>query len=169
VIETINIMDDPSVGKESETTPSTATPNKPLDKHTVTVRLVKILLGMPEKDQRYMLKALENEQAKKQDAPEDKKPSPEDLRKHPRKTSLIAADCSTHGAYFTNFINDISKGGVFIETHAPFYVGQKITLNFSLHGTEGPILVGGEVIRVDSNGIGIKFIEGDVHKIDVIS
>lgn len=168
MIETIDIMDDLSGAKESETTLSTSTPNEPSDKNLVTVQLIKILLDMSEKDQRDMLTALENEQAKMKDVPENKGPSPEDLRKHPRKMSLIAADCATHDTYFTNFINDISKGGVFIETHAPFYIGQKITLNFSLPG-KGPILVGGEVIRVDSNGIGVKFVEGDVEKIDIIS
>jgi Tfp pilus assembly protein PilZ len=169
VTETINIKNDLSTGKESETTPSTSTPSEPSDKNEVTVRLIKILLAMPEKDQQHMLKTLENERAKKQDVPANKKPSSEDLRKHPRKTSLIAVDCATHDNCFTNFIHDISNGGVFIETNAPFYVNQKITLTFSLPGADGPILIGGEVIRVDSKGIGVAFVEGDVHKIDIQS
>jgi Tfp pilus assembly protein PilZ len=114
-----------------------------------------------------MLQVLEYEQAQKQDLPAKTKPSPEDLREHPRKTSLIAAEFSTHDTRFTNFINDISNGGVFIETNAPFYVGQKITLNFSLPGDDDPILIGGEVVRVDANGIGVRFVEGDIHRIDI--
>ncbi len=154
-----------SVEKDSQTSPSKATPNEPSDQHETTVRLIKILLDMPEKDQRHMLKALECERAQKQDVAANKKSSPKNLRKHPRKTSLIAVDCSTHDTCFTNFINDISSGGVFIETHAPFYLGQKIALNFSLPEDEDPILIGGEVVRVDAKGIGVKFTERDIHKI----
>ena len=61
----------------------------------------------------------------------------------------------------------ISNGGVFIETNGPFYAGQGLKLNFSLPEVESPISIGGEVVRVDSRGIGVKFISGDIHKLDI--
>lgn len=167
MIEVMDRINSLSVQKTREITPVMRTPDEAVDKYRVTVRLIEILLDMPEEDQRNMLKILESDLAQKQDVPENKKTSPKDFREHPRKTSLIAVDCSTHDICFTNFIHDISNGGVFIETHAPFYVGQKIALNFSLPEPEGPISIGSEVIRINSNGIGVKFIEGDVHKIDI--
>lgn len=136
-------------------------------RHKTTIRLIEILLDMPEDELRRTLKDLERDQADKCGHPESEKSAVENLRKHPRKTSLIPVDCSTHDTYFTNFIHDISSGGVFIETHAPFYVGQKIALNFSLPGAEGPVFVKGEVIRMDAHGIGVKFTEGDLCKIDI--
>ena len=80
-------------------------------------------------------------------------------REHPRMTSLIAVDCETHNVSFTNFIKDISNGGVFIQTDAPFYVGQTIIMNFTLPNFElhQSIAVKSEVVRVDSRGIGVKF------------
>ena len=114
-----------------------------------------------------MLKDLESALSEKKDISKNKKLSAQNMRAHPRRTSLIAVDCLTNDVCFTNFIHDISNGGVFIETKAPFYVGQKIALNFTLPEIESPLSVGGKVIRVNSNGIGVKFIEGDVHKLDI--
>ena len=80
-------------------------------------------------------------------------------RQHPRMASLIAVDCETHELSFTNFIRDISNGGVFIETDAPFYVGQQIIMNFALPNCKlhRSIAVKSEIVRVDSRGIGVKF------------
>ncbi|UCD89675.1 MAG: PilZ domain-containing protein [Desulfobacterales bacterium] len=165
--ETISAMGAPSEKAEGKATTVTATSDIRFDKHGVTVRLVEIILEMPEQNQRDMLKALESELAEKQDDFDDKVPLPKNMREHPRKTSLIAVDCATNDTGFTNFIHDISNGGVFIETTAPFYVGQKLSLNFSLPKIDHPISVGGEVVRIDSTGIGVRFIEGDVQKIDI--
>ena len=135
-------------------------------KSETTVRLIEQILNLPANAQRNLLKDLENENAKKKHPEKPKKHSKE-LRKHPRKTSLIATDCSTHDVCFINFIQDISNGGVFIETNAPFYIGQEIKMNFSLPKVKDTIAVGGEIVRVDSEGIGVKFISGDINKLDV--
>jgi type IV pilus assembly protein PilZ len=80
-------------------------------------------------------------------------------RKHPRKSSFIPVDCSSEGVSFTDFIQDISNGGIFIQTNGNFYVGQQITLIFSLPKAEEEINIDGEVVRLDSEGIGVKFNE----------
>ena len=163
----IDAMGDLSVQAKRRTPPVMANSGEPMNKDEVTVRLIEIILEMSEADQRHMLKDLEPVHDEKKDIYEDERLPPKNMREHPRKTSLIAVDCSTHDVCFTNFIHDISNGGVFIETNAPFYVGQKIAMNFTLPEIESPISVGGEVIRMNSNGIGVKFIEGDVHKLDI--
>ena len=134
---------------------------KESDKSEITVRLIELILYMPEADQLSLLKNLQNKHTV------EKRMHSEEMRTHSRKTSLIAADCSTDDVCFMNFIQNISNGGVFIETNAPFYVGQGLKLNFSLPEVEMPISIGGEVVRVDSRGIGVKFISGDIHKLDI--
>jgi hypothetical protein len=37
-------------------------------------------------------------------------------REHPRRPSFIPVECSSHEVCFTDFIQDISRGGVFIQT-----------------------------------------------------
>ena len=82
-----------------------------------------------------------------------------EMRGHPRKPSFISVECSSEGICFTDFIQDISNGGVFIQTDGSFFVGQQITLTFSLPKTTKDINIGGEVARVDNEGIGVKFNE----------
>jgi len=82
-----------------------------------------------------------------------------ELRKHPRKSSFIPAECLSDGVGFTDFIQNIGNGGVFIQTDTDFYIGQQITMTFSLPKVEKDITVSGKVVRFDSQGIGVKFDE----------
>ncbi|UCD89681.1 MAG: PilZ domain-containing protein [Desulfobacterales bacterium] len=82
-----------------------------------------------------------------------------ETREHSRKPSFIPVECASEGASFTDFIQDISNGGVFIQTTGNFYIGQQITLTFSLPKVADEIQVGGEVVRLDAEGIGVKFHE----------
>jgi Tfp pilus assembly protein PilZ len=129
-----------------------------LSKDRVTVRLIELILNMAEAEQRNLLQELEIRH------PGMKRKRPREQRKHSRKTSLIAVECRTNDALFTDFIQNISNGGVFIETDAPFYIDQEIILNFSLSNVENAIIVRGKVVRVDPKGIGVKFIRGDVNE-----
>ena len=158
----------------SSTTPHTkdvpvwACPDQELDKNEVAVRLIELILDMNDTDRLDLLKDVENRHfSEKAETPTKTHVSYEEMRKHPRKTSLIAVDCKTHDVCFTNFINDISNGGVFIETNAHFYEGQQLKMNFSLTESDNPITINGKVVRVDSQGIGVQFIDGDVDRVDV--
>ncbi len=82
-----------------------------------------------------------------------------ELRKDPRKPSFISTECSTGDTRFTDFIQDISNGGVYIQTDGSFFLGQQITLTFSIPKTREEQKVSGEIVRVDSQGIGVKFNE----------
>lgn len=139
-----------------------------LDKNEVTVRLIELILDMPDADRLAFLKDLENRHfAEKAKLSVKTKTPYQEMRRHPRKTSLIAVDCKTHDLCFTNFINDISNGGVFIETSAHFYEGQQLKMNFSLAEAGKPITVNGKVVRVNAQGIGVQFIDGDVASVEV--
>lgn len=126
-----------------------------IDKNQVTVRLIELILKMSEADQRNLLSVIENRISKKKTHPKDK-------RKHPRKATLISVECSTESVSFMDTIQDISNGGVFIKTDAPFDIGQEILMNFSPEESENPIVVRGKVVRVDPNGVGVKFTGGDI-------
>lgn len=93
----------------------------------------------------------------------------EEKRKHPRKPTKIEANVivwdstlskpSTHKISFKEFIQNISKGGVFIETAYPFRINKRLSLIFTLPGVKDPINIKGKIVGVDSQGIGVKFDE----------
>jgi len=82
-----------------------------------------------------------------------------EMRKNPRKPTFISTECSIGDVCFTDFIQDISAGGVFIRSDGNFFIGQDLTLTFSLPKSEEEINISGEVVRLDSEGIGVKFNE----------
>ncbi len=87
-------------------------------------------------------------------------PEPTEMRQQPREPSFIPVECSSSDhVCFTDIIQDISTGGIFIQTGSHFFVGQQIPLTFLLPKTGNDISMGGKVVRVDSQGIGVKFNE----------
>jgi len=111
---------------------------------SITARLIELIKNMPEDEQRALLKDLEE------------KPF-EGRRKHARKPFLMAVDYSTQDHVYKDFIQDISTGGVFIQTHMPFSVGQEVSLTFPLPNYQKHIKIVGEVVRSTSQGVGVKF------------
>ena len=108
-----------------------------------------LISKIPEEKGRELLKKLEGWVLSKHD----------DLREHPRKHFSILVEILSDGVSFTDFIQDISNGGVFIQTNGNFYVHQQITMAFSLPKTKKDITVSGKVVWVDSQGIGVQFNE----------
>ena len=82
-----------------------------------------------------------------------------ELREYPRKSFPIPVEYSNNGVSFVYFIQNISNGGVFIRIDSNFHIAQKIILTFSLSTVEKGIKVSGRVVRVDSQGIGVKLDE----------
>ncbi len=81
----------------------------------------------------------------------------EEKRKHPRKSCLISVECNIKDNIFTNYIQNISYDGVFIETTDSFDVGQRITLKIlaPYKLTDASHIVG-EIVRIDPTGIAVK-------------
>ena len=82
-----------------------------------------------------------------------------ELREFPRRPFSTSVELSTNGLTYTCFIQNISDGGVFIHTDFDFNIDQQITMAFSLSRAEKDIKIGGKVVRIDSQGIGVKFDE----------
>ncbi|UCD31447.1 MAG: PilZ domain-containing protein [Desulfobacterales bacterium] len=82
-----------------------------------------------------------------------------ELRKHLRKSYSVSAECSGSDVCFTDEIKNLSNSGAFIQTDSNLYIGQPITLAFSAPTTKEDITINGNVVRIDSQGIGVKFNE----------
>lgn len=78
-------------------------------------------------------------------------------RKYPRNSTFIHVECSGDYCTFTDFIQNISDGGLFIETQIPLFTGLKLFLIFSPNDFEDPIKISGTIVRTDSKGIAIQF------------
>ena len=115
---------------------------------SITARLVELIKNMSEDEQRTLLKDLEERLF-------------EGRRKHVRKPFLMAVDYSTQDHVYKDFIQDISSGGVFIQTHMPFTVGQEVSLTFPLPSFQKHVKVIGEVVRSTPQGVGVKFKMAD--------
>jgi len=67
--------------------------------------------------------------------------------------------------YYRDFIQDISETGLFIKTSNIFSVGQTIVMTFISPDQQKPYKINGEIIRVHTDGIGVKFkIESQVQR-----
>jgi Tfp pilus assembly protein PilZ len=78
-------------------------------------------------------------------------------RKHTRKDCLINVNFKIRGQKFSSYILDISNSGAFIETSESFNSGLKMLLHFSSPETRMPLDLIGEIVWVDSRGVGVKF------------
>jgi Tfp pilus assembly protein PilZ len=54
---------------------------------------------------------------------------------------------------------DISSGGIFIQTDEVFHLGQLVTLDIPFSNGDQSIQVPAEIVRVDQEGIGLKFMK----------
>lgn len=77
----------------------------------------------------------------------------------PRTPFSMAVTYAARGEAYSDFIQDISAGGIFIETRAHFVAGQTLSITLPLPGHQHFIQVSGEVVRVAPHGIGVRFSE----------
>jgi Tfp pilus assembly protein PilZ len=80
-------------------------------------------------------------------------------RDYNRKSCLIAVDYSSQDRFFRDFIQNISAGGVFIETREVFSAGQEIGLTFSIPHSQIPFRISGRIMRTSSKGVAVKFLK----------
>ncbi len=110
----------------------------------VTARLFEIILDMPFKDRRLLLKELEAKQT-------------QGRRKFARRPYFMPVDFATPERAFNGYIQNISSGGLLIETREPLSIGQRVTLSFLRPKSRKHLKVGGEIVRTVPNGLGVKF------------
>jgi len=116
-------------------------------KYNITLpRLMQLIIRMPETQQRALLRQLEQNQD-----------SGSSQRRHPRKSCKLTVDYATSGRAYSDYVQDISTGGMFIETRDNFSVGQEMVLAFSFFKNQKPFKINGKVARCGPGGIGVKF------------
>ena len=68
----------------------------------------------------------------------------------------MAVEYVAQGRAYTDFIRNISRNGMFIETHWPFMSGEKLSLTFNPPEIKRSIKISGEIVRINPKGIGVK-------------
>jgi hypothetical protein len=117
----------------------------------ISVQLIKLVVNMAEIERKKLLNELETGHQSKYT----------EKRKHPRKQVFIYVNCSSHKYIFADFIHNISRSGLYIETEPqiPLLIGQKLTKIFMLPDNGDLVEIKGNIVRIDSKGIGIHFDE----------
>jgi len=117
----------------------------------VGFRLIKLVINMAEIERKQLLNELEKGHQSKYT----------EKRQHPRKQVFIYVNCSNHKHVFADFIHNISRSGLYIETEPQIslLVGQKLAKTFILPDTGDLVKIRGNIVRVDSKGIGVHFDE----------
>ncbi len=80
------------------------------------------------------------------------------LRKFTRKPFRRATIFACQNRYYAGLTQNISKGGVFIETRNQFAAGQIITLVISRTKIEKGVMLKGQVVHLNRWGFGLKFL-----------
>jgi len=115
-----------------------------MNESRTTARLFEVIKRMSEDERLALLKELGERLSKGK-------------RKHKREPFFMVADYSTENHVYRDYIQNLSAGGVFIETHMPFTSGQEVSLAFPLPNYEKYIKIIGEIARVTPQGIGVVF------------
>lgn len=158
-----NNLSDSTPGETEKPAADTSTDHNPLvsevspeeeDDHElvateVRARFAELISDMSEAEMQELIGELEKKY----------KPEPTDHRKHLRKPSKIIVDFSIDDFPFTNFIQDISASGAFIETALPFSTDKELSMTFTLPGHEDSVQITGKIVRTDPKGIGVQFNE----------
>ena len=81
----------------------------------------------------------------------------EDPREHQRKSYRKVVFFKSRKSKHKGYVNNISRGGAFIITQKKFAIGQILHLVFPATRLKKELRLKGWIVRVDENGIGVKF------------
>jgi Tfp pilus assembly protein PilZ len=81
------------------------------------------------------------------------------LREYPREIISIPVELSYNGFTLMCFTQNISYGGAFIQTDFSLYIKKKVNLTFSYPKIDKDLTINSKVVRVESQGIGVKFLK----------
>ncbi len=122
--------------------------NKNIDKIEVTSRLLNIIFDMPIDQQLKLLKSLD-------------KTGVQGSRQHARATLknpwIVQVNPNEDKKSDIDYIDDISRCGMFIKTSSSFFVGQNISIKFQTPTSKKLFQIMGKIVRLQNNGIGVKF------------
>jgi hypothetical protein len=118
-------------------------------------RIFQIIWTMPEIHKRKLLTVLEKWQSKFDD---DQQSKLIDKREHFRIPVSLYVICQNNGYNFKDFTKDVSAGGIFIETKTKLSLDDALFMTLLHKSLETPVKATGKVVRVEPEGVGIKFI-----------
>ncbi|MBW1893724.1 MAG: PilZ domain-containing protein [Deltaproteobacteria bacterium] len=136
--------------------PNGASEAKESDEPDITSRLIDLIKAIPKYKQRQLLDWLNKWDLRGK-------------RKHNRKSCLISVDYSTPERFYREFIQDISAGGLYIETREPLSKGDGISLTFSVPNSQVPIRVTGKIVRAEESGIAVEFKKISKYQEEIMS
>jgi Tfp pilus assembly protein PilZ len=121
--------------------------NTVIKKYDLTIsKLFEIILRLNKEQQEQLLKFAEALLVK-------------DNRVSVRKACIIPINYAARNRIYSDQIKDISKNGLFIETHNPLITGEEIFMSFNMQGYDRPLKTRGEIVHATQQGIGVKFKE----------
>jgi Tfp pilus assembly protein PilZ len=118
--------------------------NEGLNESDVTSRLVALIGRMSDEERQVLLREIETRPFVKK-------------RRHPRKPYFSVVDYNAQEYPFADFIQNIAADGIFISTSTPLSFGQEVLLAFPLPVSQEHITIPGEVVRIEEEGIGVRF------------
>ena len=123
-----------------------------LRKNDVRALLFEMINRMSEGEMQQLLKVLEEGRIGER-------------RQCDRKYFYRVIDYQVGDHCYRDFIQDISETGLFIKASHPFSVGQTVSMTFMSPDNQSPFKMNGEIVRVHTDGIGVKFkIESQVQR-----
>ena len=121
--------------------------NNEIKKYDVTIpKLFETILKLNQKQQEKLLKYADELLV-------------EDKRMSVRKPCNIPVNYATQNRIYLDYIKNISKSGIFIETDKPLIVGEEILISFNMPGYDRPIKIKGEIIQANGLGVGVEYKE----------
>lgn len=118
--------------------------NDGFNESEVTSRLLALIGKMSDEERQGLLNEIETR-------PFIKK------RRYHRKPYFSVVDYNAQDYTFADFIQNIAAEGIFISTSTPFSFGQEVSLAFPLPVSQEHINIPGEIVRIEEEGIGVKF------------
>jgi Tfp pilus assembly protein PilZ len=124
--------------------------------NTLIYKLFEIVLNLNEEQQLILLKHAQDLFVKER-------------RAGIRRACHIPVHYATYDRVFSNYIKNISRNGLFIETQRPLFVGEEILMTFNVKGFDKPIKIKGEVAHASRSGIGVEFKGISVDALKILS
>lgn len=123
---------------------------KKIDGIEITSRLMNMILEMKPEEQMDLLKLLDEK---------GYGGSRRYVRHHLAKPWAVFFELGKDQTVHADFIQDISRCGMFIESSRSFNVGDKITVRFEVPTSRKIYKILGEIVRLQEKGMGVKFIQ----------
>lgn len=106
--------------------------------------IIKRVRNLTQDQQKEILDTLKTWQAGKQ-------------REHQRLKTRVDIDVVVGDRVIQTDAKDISAGGIFINTSGKFETNKSVRVVFSVPGYDKPFKLQGMIVRVEQNGLAIKF------------